>query len=87
LSNVLQHSQATAVTLAARSVAAGIEVSLSDNGLGTSGDEGNGLRSMRERAAALSARLSVVMRDRGTRVEILLPVPPPAQAASTPSHP
>ncbi|KQU75537.1 MULTISPECIES: 7TM diverse intracellular signaling domain-containing protein [unclassified Rhizobacter] len=87
LSNVMQHSQATAVTLAARGVAAGIEVSLSDNGLGTSGDEGNGLRSMRERAAALSARLSVVARDRGTRVEILLPVPPQAQAVSTPWPP
>lgn len=87
LSNVMQHSQATTVTLAARGVAAGIEVSLSDDGLGMSGQEGNGLRSMRERAAALSASLSVVTGAHSTRVEILLPVPPQAPAASTPARP
>jgi len=78
LSNVMQHSHSTAVTLAARGLAEGIEVSLSDNGVGMSGREGNGLRSMRERAEALSARLSVVAQPRGTRVEILLPTSPPA---------
>ena len=73
VSNVLQHAQADELTLAAHAVDGGIAITLRDNGRGLANSEGQGLRSMRERAAILAARLDVGFAGPGTQVGIVLP--------------
>jgi signal transduction histidine kinase len=78
ISNALQHAQASTLTLGARSDGGTIEISVRDDGRGGCTDGGVGLQSMRQRAQAVGAELSVEDANPGTRVRIainLLPGP------------
>ncbi len=76
LSNVLQHSGATRLTLSARHRAGEIEVMLSDDGCGWSGEgEGAGIQTMRARAKVIGAQLLLTgSPGRGTELRIVLPL-------------
>ncbi len=76
LSNVLQHSGATRLTLSARSRSDAIEVSLTDDGHGWDGEgEGSGVQTMRARAKVIGAQLSLIGKaGRGTELRITLPL-------------
>lgn len=65
--NILRHAHATVVTV---SIAPG-SLAVQDDGRGSAGREGNGVRGMRERAAAAGAHLGVTSpASGGTRVEV-----------------
>jgi signal transduction histidine kinase len=74
ISNALQHADARALALGARTGGGGIEITLDDNGRGMDGACTSGLRTMRERAAAIGAALSVEPLKPGTRVRVVLPL-------------
>jgi signal transduction histidine kinase len=76
LSNVLQHSGATRLTLSARYKPGAIEVSLTDDGRGWDGEgEGSGVQTMRARAKVIGAQLSLTgVAGRGTELRITLPL-------------
>jgi signal transduction histidine kinase len=86
LTNVLQHSGATRVTVALRQSRKALTVSVTDNGGGISDrDLSNqaslGLMGMRERAALLGGQLEVRRRDgRGTVVRLTIPLVSPKTA-------
>lgn len=65
--NVLRHASAGAVTVL---IAPG-RFTVTDDGVGVGGPEGNGVRGMRERATTAGARLAVTAgHEGGTRVEV-----------------
>ncbi|QMU97538.1 sensor histidine kinase [Microbacterium esteraromaticum] len=65
--NILRHSEASTVTVL---IGPG-SLSVHDDGLGPGEGEGNGVRGMRERAAAAGARFTIApAAERGTRVEV-----------------
>ena len=74
LTNVVKHSKATAVEIRLASTGAGLELEVTDDGVGfdTAVDfPGHlGLHSMRERAEKAGGRLSIVSGDSGTRVVV-----------------
>jgi signal transduction histidine kinase len=72
LSNVLQHSQATTLEIAAEMDGAGVCLRIIDNGRGfdTTATPRKGLLAMRERAAAIGAQLSISSAPGRTVVEI-----------------
>jgi len=72
ISNALQHAQARTLTLSARSDGATIEISVRDDGCGGGIDAGSGLQSMRERARAIGAQLTVEDAEPGMRVRVRL---------------
>ena len=72
ISNALQHSQAGTLTLSAHGNDELIEIVVRDNGKGIGDGRGEGLKSMRERAAAIGAILSIEDAEPGTRVRISL---------------
>jgi signal transduction histidine kinase len=72
ISNALQHAQAATLTLSARSAGGTIEISVRDDGCGGLVDDGSGLQSMRERAQAIGAQLTVEDAEPGTRVRLRL---------------
>lgn len=72
ISNALQHARASTLTLSARSESATIEISVRDDGCGGYVDSASGLQSMRERARAIGAELSVEDANPGTRVRVRL---------------
>ncbi len=74
LSNVLQHSRATQITLSANEDCEGIHICIADNGRGYDGTCGNGLRTMQERAHLIGARVTVQPEPAGTTVQIVLPI-------------
>ena len=79
LHNVVKRARATEVGFQLRCDPAGLCWSIADNGVGfdpvVSADVGNGLASMRRRAAALGGRLSVDSRPgQGTRIVAVLPL-------------
>lgn len=76
ISNVLQHAQAAHLTVSARREEHALRIVIEDDGQGFDPalTPGRGLQAMRERAAALAARLDVHSSDAGTRVELSLPV-------------
>lgn len=58
ISNAMRHAQATSMTIALRRTERGeIAIDIDDNGCGSSGAEGNGLRGMRERLAHAGGKL------------------------------
>jgi signal transduction histidine kinase len=66
LTNVLKHSRARHVHVSLRSGGGGVEVSVSDDGVGPAGlVAGRGIRNMHQRAAALGAELSLATRPQG----------------------
>ena len=73
ISNCLQHAAATRLTLSASHERGQIVLSLRDDGRGLGEVAGRGLRSMRERAAAIGAELLVAPATPGTDVRVLLP--------------
>ena len=87
LTNVARHAQASAVTVSVRRVPGAITVEVIDDGAAAAqapaGENlGNGVRGMRERAAALGGKLDAGPRGipptRGWRVHALLPMGAPA---------
>jgi signal transduction histidine kinase len=78
ISNVMQHAQATRLTLTAIAEDGAIAMVLQDDGRGLDGQTGNGLRSMQERAASLQATLTLEPALPGLRVRLRLPVVPRA---------
>jgi signal transduction histidine kinase len=79
LANVRKHADATLVHVEARQDDGHLTVTVADNGRGFTPEDasgsGYGLRSMRERAALIGARLAVESRSQdGTRITIELPI-------------
>jgi signal transduction histidine kinase len=72
ISNALQHARAHTLTLSASARSGRIEITLADDGCGIDGTSTRGLRTMRERAAAIGAELAVDPIERGTRVSVRL---------------
>jgi signal transduction histidine kinase len=89
LTNVARHAQASAVTVSVRRVPGAITVEVTDDGTAAAqaptGERlGNGVRGMRERAAALGGRLDAGPRDDGGwQVHALLPMSAPASNGAT----
>ena len=83
LTNVARHAAAASATVTVRRVSGAIAVEVVDDGRGAAGAPGvpapgNGLRGMRERAAALGGTLDAGPVDGGGwRVQAWLPVTPP----------
>lgn len=86
LSNVLQHSGATRLTLSARAEPDWLQVSLIDNGRGWSGEgEGQGLQTMRARANVIGARIAFLTRpEGGAELRVSLPLAADEQPRSKP---
>jgi signal transduction histidine kinase len=62
LHNIVKHAQATHVAIRIESNSGNLTMRIADNGIGieeTNGSRGNGLRSMRKRAADIQADLSI----------------------------
>jgi signal transduction histidine kinase len=81
LTNVARHAQASAVTVSVRRVPGAITVEVTDDGptAGVGAAAGNGVRGMRERAAALGGTLEAGPSEGGGwRVRAWLPVSVPA---------
>lgn len=76
LSNVIRHSRARKVKIAAKKVNGRLEVVIDDDGIGipAEADAGYGLRNMRDRARLLGGRLDISADNgRGTRVCLDIP--------------
>lgn len=82
LGNVARHARASRVRVSLRYRPSSFELVVEDDGVGFAvpragsagdADEGIGLRSMRDRAAAEGGTLTVTSDDRGTRVSAVLP--------------
>ncbi len=88
LHNVVKHARATRVTLAFR-WANGLEVSVADNGTGvrvTNGMTGNGMRTMRKRAATLGGSAETTSGPRGGMVmKLFAPLTAKAEPGAPPS--
>jgi signal transduction histidine kinase len=80
ISNALQHADARALALGARTGHGAIEITLDDDGCGIDEGRASGPRTMRERAAAIDAVLSVEPLTPGTRVRVVLSLAPDAAA-------
>jgi len=88
LNNVVKHAQASKVHVAVHYNQTEVRVSVSDDGKGfnvgavlarSDGGRGVGLLGMQERASLLGGKFSIVSAPgRGTRVELVLPLPPAA---------
>ncbi len=76
LSNVLQHSDATRLTLSARAFDDHLQVSLIDNGHGwRNAGEGQGLQTMRARASVIGAAIAFLsVPDGGVELRVSLPL-------------
>ena len=87
LTNVLRHAGASVVRVSAAREDGGVRVEVTDDGVGTGagdGGSGNGLRGMRERAAALSGTVESGPGEHGGwRVLARLPAGGPGVAAGT----
>ena len=73
VTNILRHSGASACVLRGERKGHEAVLRIADNGSGNQGQEGAGLRGMRERVETLGGRL-VVRMDAGTQLEIQLPL-------------
>lgn len=82
LSNVLQHAQASVVRIEANRVDGGVGLRIIDNGRGfdVQAPLRKGLLSLRDRAAAIGARLSLQSAPGRTVVDILIPAEVPVRA-------
>lgn len=91
LANVVKHAGATRVVLHITATSEQVSLTVSDNGVGFDPEEqagagdgrsGIGLLSIRERAEALDGSLTVYsVRDRGTQIHVLIPLPTEAKGA------
>ena len=87
LANALRHAEASevrvAVSVDAEAGSAALRIQVEDDGKGLpEGGEGRapgrGLRNMQTRARRIGARIEFVRRDRGTRIEVRLPLAAPS---------
>lgn len=83
LTNVARHADATSAQVCVRRASGAVAIEVADDGTGAAkpsdGAPGNGLRGMRERAAALGGTLDAApVSAGGWRVRARLPVVPPA---------
>jgi two-component system, NarL family, sensor histidine kinase DesK len=69
VTNVVRHARARSVVI---ELGAG-GIAVTDDGAGCDGQEGNGLRGMRERVAGAGGTLDLRPAAPGTRVEVVLP--------------
>jgi signal transduction histidine kinase len=74
ISNVLQHARASVLAVSAVVDGDAIEIVLRDDGCGLGEARGNGLRSMRQRAAQAGVELRIEKAEPGTRVVLRLPL-------------
>ncbi|MEI6448341.1 MAG: sensor histidine kinase [Actinomycetes bacterium] len=91
LSNVVRHAHATRAILHINTTPEHVSLSVSDNGIGfdpaalaraSDGRSGVGLLSIRERVEALDGSVTVYsVLDRGTQVQVLIPLPAEARSA------
>ncbi len=91
LSNVVRHAHATRAILHINTTPEHVSLSVSDNGVGfdpaalaraSDGHSGVGLLSIRERVEALDGSVTVYsVRDRGTQIQVLIPLPAEAGSA------
>ncbi|MEP6825691.1 MAG: histidine kinase, partial [Ramlibacter sp.] len=77
ISNVIQHARASELTISATCAAGQIELLVRDNGVGPGGSSGNGLRTMKERAAIIDADLQFEAAGPGLRIRLTLEVVSP----------
>jgi len=83
ITNIARHAQATRATVALQIQGRTLLLEIADDGRGSSGEEGNGMKGMRERVAALGGTLDVqATRAAGTRVSVKLPLPTPPAGQS-----
>jgi two-component system, NarL family, sensor histidine kinase DesK len=79
VTNVVRHSNASRATIRGwrDSPSERLVLEVTDDGRGTSGPEGAGLRGMRERVAAVAGRItSMAAGGRGTRLTVAIPIAP-----------
>ena len=77
LTNVARHADASSVLVRLSAGDGHVELEVTDDGRGLAlnGNEGGGIRGMRERALAVGGRLGIEPRERGVSVRLRLPVP------------
>ena len=84
VTNVIRHAQATACSLQLHRDGQQVRMTVEDNGTGSEGAEGNGLRGMRERLAACGGSLSRQgIAGGGTRLLAELPLSLPAASLAS----
>lgn len=88
VTNIVRHAQATTCDVQLLRREQGLSLSIDDNGAGSNGREGNGLRGMRERVEGLAGRMRFTSaQDAGTHLMVELPANiPQKQAATTPQQ-
>lgn len=74
ISNAIQHAHATELTISATCIGERIELQVRDNGVGPGSASGNGLRTMKERAAIIQADLQFEAAEPGLRIRLTLAV-------------
>ena len=77
ISNAIQHAQGSRLTISATADPTHVVLEIRDDGVGAGDGAGNGLRSMRERAALIGAALEYLSDAPGTGVVLRLPLQPP----------
>lgn len=81
--NIARHARATRARIVFAREAGAFLLRIEDNGRGGIGDDGNGMRGMRERVAALGGTLSVESpKGQGTRILVRVPCRWPVAMAS-----
>ncbi|MEV4085081.1 sensor histidine kinase, partial [Nonomuraea fuscirosea] len=76
LTNIARHARATRAELSLTTEDGRLVLRISDNGRGGAGEDGAGIRGMRERALLIGARLSVDSPPgEGTHVRLVIPDP------------
>lgn len=73
VTNIVRHARASSCLVKLHQQAGSLELTVQDDGVGTSAPDGFGIAGMRERAAALGGDV-VVDGVSGTRVTVRLPV-------------
>lgn len=92
-SNVLRHAKASAMSVETVLRDDTLVTTITDDGIGFDGadtDAGNGLRNLRRRAQEIGGNITLARRDRGTRIELTMPLQPsqatqPAPESRAPS--
>jgi signal transduction histidine kinase len=88
LTNVTRHSNAGSATVVLTAGGGELHVAVHDDGMNTGSgwQPGVGLTSIRERAAELGGRCTIVLDRTGGRIDVWLPVPAAAPAESAPAE-
>jgi two-component system sensor histidine kinase DesK len=82
VTNIQRHAQATRARVELVVDGGEARLAIGDDGIGATIVPGNGLSGMRERLALLDGRLEIrSVRGRGTRIAVIVPLPPAAAGA------